>query len=265
MEESSDTRELARWLVDAHRASRKFEPFAAVHGVLTLEDAYRTQAEFVRLLRAARGTAVAGYKIGLTSGAMQRMCGIDSPVVGVILEDGVHTSGVQLHRANYGRIGVEFEIAVRMSRSLDSPACTYTFEDVQSAVEAVAPAVEVVDDRGCDYKTLDILSLVADNAWNAGVVLGEFRTSWPDLAQVEGRVHVDGRDDGDKGRGRDVLGHPFNSLAWLANHLCASGGGLQAGDIVMTGSMIATKFPTSRHEYRFELAGLGSVSVLVSA
>ncbi|MEO5671770.1 MAG: fumarylacetoacetate hydrolase family protein [Ramlibacter sp.] len=264
MNDSADMRAVADWLVRAHGASLQFAPFAAAHGVETLADAYQVQAEYMKRVRAARGAGVAGYKIGLTSAAMQKMCGIDSPVAGVMLDDIVHSSGAQLNPANYGHLGIEFEVAVRLGRALDQAGHTYTLEDVQGAVDAVAPAVEVVDDRNCDYKSLDILSLVADNAWNAGVVLGEFRSSWPDLAEVEGRMLVDGHDSGARGVGRDVLGHPFNSVAWLATHLCAQGANLRAGDIVMTGSMITTRFPSAGQDYRFELAGLGSVSVRVS-
>jgi 2-keto-4-pentenoate hydratase len=262
-----DPREIesvADWLMDAHSTSLPFEPFAAQRGIASLEEAYEVQARYMKLLRQSRDADVAGYKIGLTSAAMQKMCGIDSPVAGVILRDALHSSGVQLDRARYGRLGVEFEIAVRMGAALDKAGHTYTFDEVRDAVQAVAPAVEVVDDRACDYKTLDILSLVADNAWNAGVVLGEFRSSWPDLEAIEGRMRIDVDDTVVRGYGRDVLGHPFNSVVWLANHLCAHGAGLRAGDIVMTGSMITTRFPTAAQTYRFELAGLGSVDVGVA-
>ena len=73
-----------------------------------------------------------------------------------------------------------------------STSTSLTLEEVAAAVDAVCPAIEIVDDRNADYSGLDALSLIADNSWNAGIVLGEFVQSWPDLAAIEGVVSVDG-------------------------------------------------------------------------
>ena len=135
-------------------------------------------------------------------------------------------------------------------------------ESVGDAVEGVCAAVELVDDRHADYKAFDILSVVADNSWNAGIVHGEFIASWPDLREVEGIAHRNGTEF-DRGSGRDVLGHPFAPLAWLANHLAASGGRLRRGDIVMTGSLVPTRFPAPGEDYRFTVAGIGDVALKI--
>lgn len=260
--------DVAAWLASQHSEARNFEPFAAARGVRTMPDAYRVQDRYNALQAAQRGVVRAGYKIGLTSTAMQAMCGIDTPVAGVVFSDRVHDSGAVLKPSAYGRFGIEFEIAVRFGRDLapsDAAGQSVTLTDVAAAIDGVAPAIEVVDDRGCDYKTLDVLSLVADNAWNAGIVVGEFRSSWPDLTSVEGSVTIDNGSVLDTGRGADVLGNPLLSVVWLAEHLAASGESLRAGDIVMTGSMVTTKFPTTSGRFRFEVSGLGSVEVLVDA
>ena len=107
------------------------------------------------------------------------------------------------------------------------------------------------------------LLLIADNAWNAGVVLGEFMKSWGDLESACGVMRVNGQ-EADRGYGRDALGHPFVPLTWLANHLAASGGGLKAGDIVMTGSIVPTRFPKEAGAYHFDLSGVGSVELSVT-
>jgi 2-oxo-3-hexenedioate decarboxylase/2-keto-4-pentenoate hydratase len=167
-----------------------------------------------------------------------------------------------LNAPSYGRMGVEFEIAVRLKRDL-APKGVPSLAEVAAAVDAVCPAVEIIDDRRADYRALDALSLIADNSWNAGVVLGEFVHAWPDLAAVEGVVSVDGTPL-DRGSGGDVLGHPFQPVAWLASHLAAQGGGLRAGDVVMTGSIVTTKFPDRPASYRFDVQGLGSVVLTVS-
>ena len=124
----------------------------------------------------------------------------------------------------------------------------------------------MVDDRSADYANLDVLSLVADNSWNGGIVLSEFATvsqdSWHDLESVLGRATKDGAAIGE-GHGRDILGHPFNSVAWLAAHLAVRGESLAAGQIVMTGSVMKTIFPTADASYGFSLDGIGDVGVIV--
>jgi 2-keto-4-pentenoate hydratase len=96
-------------------------------------------------------------------------------------------------------------------------------------------------------------------------VLGEFRSRWPDLAEVSGEDSVDDGGVLDRGRGRDVLGHPLLPVVWLADHLAAHGLGLLAGEVVMTGSLVTTKFPTGPGRYRFDVSGLGSVELTLSA
>jgi 2-keto-4-pentenoate hydratase len=107
-----------------------------------------------------------------------------------------------------------------------------------------------------------MLSLVADNAWNEGIVLGEWRTSWPDLAAARGTLECDGERI-DEGHGRDVLGHPFEPVRWLAQHLSARGEGLHAGELVSTGSLVTTRFPQAGERYRFTVEGVGAVEVAI--
>jgi 2-keto-4-pentenoate hydratase len=253
---------IAEALVDEHRSGVKFRCFAARCGIAGPEQAYAVQREYVRLQTAERGVGPVGYKVGLTSKRMQAMCGIDSPVAGVVLEDRVHRSGASVAADAYGRAGLEFEIAVRLARDLRPDGRKLALADVAAAVDAVCPAIEIVDDRDADYSALEALSLIADNSWNAGIVLGAFARPWPDLEGIEGVVSID-RKVIDQGFGRDVLGHPFHSVAWLATHLAEMGPGLRAGDIVMTGNLVTTKFPDRSSAYRFAVAGLGAVDLSV--
>ena len=256
-----DADAIAAWLMQQHAARRRFEPFAARFGIDTVAHAYAVQQAFVDATRAARATGRAGYKIGLTSPAMQAMCGIDTPVAGVVLSDDVREAGAAVARGAPVRLGVEFEIAVRLGRDLPAADRPATLAEVERAVDGVAPAIELVDDRACDYRALDVLSLIADNAWNAGIVLGEFRSVWPALDQVRGRVLLEDGRLLDEGRGSDVLGHPLAPVAWLSGHLASRGDCLRAGDVVMTGSLVTTKFPSRAGRYRFEASGLGAVEL----
>ena len=134
---------------------------------------------------------------------------------------------------------------------------------IRPHIDGVGAAVELVDDRSADYANLDVLTLVADNSWNAGIVLSEFATTWPDLESVSGRATSDRAAIGE-GHGRDILGHPFHSVAWLATQLASRGVGLKAGQVVMTGSVMKTVFPTEDANYRFDLEQIGFVEVKVS-
>ena len=117
----------------------------------------------------------------------------------------------------------------------------FTAEWVGEAIEAYHPAIEIVDDRYVKWETMGAPTLVADDFFAAGCVLGEPvpRSSVPDLHAVKGRAIINGNEVG-RGTGADVLGHPHNALAWLANHLAAEGRGLHAGQIVLTGSLVKT-------------------------
>lgn len=251
----------AETLLAEHKANSKFKPLGAPDRPATIPDAYDIQESFVSLLRSQHGDAV-GYKVGLTSAAMQTFCGIDHPIAGVVLARRVLRSGAAVRRTDFGRLGLEFEIAVRIKSDVPATSMPYTAETIAPHIDGVCAAIELVDDRSADYANLDMLTLVADNSWNAGIVLSDFMMTWPDLEAVLGRATRDRVAIGE-GHGRDILGHPFNSVAWLATQLASRGTGLKAGGVVMTGAVMKTVFPEADASYRFELEGMGSVEVQV--
>jgi 2-keto-4-pentenoate hydratase len=253
-------RRAAEALLNEHKARTKFETFDPKIGLASIADAYDIQDQYVALLRAEQGEAV-GYKVGLTSKAMQAFCGIDHPIGGVVLARRVHESGATVRRGDYGRLGLEFEVAVRIKS--DIPPSAQTPAAIAPHIEGVAAGIEVVDDRAADYSNLDVRSLVADNSWNAGIIVAGFATQWPDLESLHGKAAQNGSPIGE-GYGRDILGHPFNSVAWLNAQLVSRGGGLRKGQVVMTGSVMKTVFPAEPAAYRFEFSGLGAVEVQVA-
>jgi 2-keto-4-pentenoate hydratase len=204
--------------------------------------------------------ALVGYKIGCTSKVMQDYLGIPHPCGGGVFEKGVHDSGAKLAASDFVRVGVECEIAVRLARDLSPAEQPFTAEWMGEAVEAYYPAIEIVDDRYVKWETLGAPTLVADDFFAAACVLGKpvSRNDAPDLLKVAGRALVNGQEEG-RGTGADVLGHPHNALAWLANHLAAEGRGLHAGQIVLTGSLVKTLWLKAGDQVRMELEGLGAV------
>jgi 2-keto-4-pentenoate hydratase len=254
------TGKLADRLLIDHDTRVPFTPLMREAGISDVEKAYDVQDAYVRELLARNGAVQAGYKIGLTSQRMQEMCGIGHPIAGVVLDTRIHASGTTVSLAEHVHLGVEFEIGVRIGRDMGAGSLPNDLAEMGQWVAAICPALELVEDRHADYSDLDALSLIADNSWNAGAILGPFVTEWPDLASILGVVEQDGVQI-DNGHGRDVLGHPFEPLMWLARHLARRGQILRAGQIVLTGSLVRTRFPLPGQHYRFSLAGIGSVEV----
>ena len=172
----------------------------------------------------------------------------------------MHESGAKLRFGDYVRVGVECEIAVQLARNLSPSEEPFTAEWVMEAIEAYFPAIEIVDDRYVKWETMGAPTLVADDFFAAGCVLGKpvARTKAPDLLKMPGRAIINGEEAG-RGTGADVLGHPHNALAWLANHLAEEGKGLHAGQIVLTGSLVKTVWLNAGDRVKMELDGLGTV------
>ncbi len=221
---------------------------------------YRTQRAVHDLLLPQYG-AIVGFKIGCTSAVMQQYLDIPHPCSGGVFAKGVHDSGVSLPAADYVRVGVECEIAVRLGRDLAPSQAPFTADDVAPAIEAYLPAIEIVDDRYVDWAALGAPTLIADDFFAAGCVLGQpvGRSRAPDLRDVVGRTVINGAEAG-QGRGADVLGHPHHALAWLANHLAAEGKGLRAGQLVLTGSLVKTVWLAAGDSVEIDLSDLGTVS-----
>jgi 2-keto-4-pentenoate hydratase len=255
-------RRAAESLLAEHKANARFKPLGPPDSPATISDAYDIQERYVALLRSEHGDGV-GYKVGLTSAPMQAFCGIDHPIAGVVLARRVYRSGATVRRSDFGRLGLEFEIAVRIKSDIPVTEMPCTPEMIAPHIDGVCAAIELVDDRSADYTHLDVLSLLADNSWNGGIVLSEFATKWSNLESVRGRATNDDVVIGE-GHGRDILGHPFNSVAWLATQLASRRVRLKAGQVVMTGSVMKTVFPIEDATFRFELEGIGLVEVQVT-
>jgi 2-keto-4-pentenoate hydratase len=252
---------LAEQLLDEHLRAERFHLLPDLSSD-AVDDAYGVQQEYVRLRQRDRPSGVAGYKIGMTSPAMQAMCGIDSPVYGSIFADTLYPSGTELSLSRFQHLGIEFEIAVRLGRDLATDR-DLGLAEIAAAVDAICPAFELVEDRSADYGALNAVSLVADNSWSAGAVLGDWQPLLGGLSERRGRVRLDGVEI-DAGRVGDALDDPLATVAWLARQLRLRGRNLAGGELVMTGSIVRTRFPAPGQTWEYDVDGLGSVRLRCS-
>jgi 2-keto-4-pentenoate hydratase len=228
----------------------------------SLDEAYAVRREFEGIEQRRGRGAVAGYKIGLTTPIMQRLCGVDEPCYGAIFASEVHDRRAELATGNYCRLGIETEIAVRLGEDLPQGGDA---DRVAGAVESCMAAIEVLEDLRHAYKRLSAAAMVAGNVWNAGAVLGAPVDDWRrlDLAEAAARLTINGSEIG-RGKGGDVMGNPLNALTWLANKLAAAGAPLRRGMIVLTGSMVPIQFPAPGDRALVEVDGLGTAELVAT-
>jgi len=254
-----DATAAARFLADAHRTMQAYVNLPEHLAPPTLADAYAAQ-EALRALWTPIYGPVAGLKIATTTKVMQALMGIDHPCGGMIYKNRIHPTGTTLRLADHMHLVVEAELAVRVSRTLEKAAAPYTAQTVRDAVSEVMPSFELIEDRNAHYKSTKAYTLIADNAWNAGIVLGK-AVAVPlskDLNGLKGRLTLNGAP-----KGEGLTDDPMGALAWCVNLAADRGRPLEKGQVVITGSVIAT-FPVAAGDaIRFEIEGLGAVDAKV--
>ena len=202
-----------------------------------------------------------GFKIGATAAAMQRYLGLDGPAAGFMTEASLHGTGSVLAWDRFFRPGVECEIAVQLGRDLPAQPCTAA--TARDAVDSVMPAIEIVENRYADLVAFGAAGLIADQVFHSAAILGEPLASWreTDLLSIHGTLSIDGDLRGE-GFGRDLLGGPFDALAWLAGSAeVAAFGGLKAGQIVMLGSVCTPVWLNGPGRIDVSFQAVGSVKV----
>jgi 2-keto-4-pentenoate hydratase len=265
MAEQAKVTRIARQIFEGHERRRRFERLRGELACASLEEAYDVQDEVHRLFREAGWGELAGHKIALTSKAIQELCGVDQPAGGAIFARTVHRSPATVRMADFMHLGLEFELGVRLGADLPASGAPYMRASVAGAVAACMPAFELIEDRGADYGDLDAASILTDKCWCGGVVLGAERTDWRrlDLASAPVELLWNG-EVVDQGVTGAAMGHPFEGLAWLANLLASRGRAMKAGEIVITGSALRTRFPEAGDEITYRIEGLGETSVRVT-
>ncbi len=247
-------------LLDMRRTGRIERDLPPDLRPVDLEAAYAIQALLVERLL-PEGERAIGYKCACTGQIAQQALGIDRPVFGRLLSHTTSPSGIELPAERFTHRVIEAEFGIRVARDVVERDGGHTAESIAEYVEAVIPAVEIVDHRYADW-SVGALQVAADNAIHGWWIEGRPVTDWHGIDLGSAEVEV--RSNGEvitTGSGANVLGHPLNVLAWLADELPRFDRRLRAGDLVTTGVVTDVFEAGPGDVITAEFAGLGSVEV----
>ena len=211
------------------------------HPDMTMDDAYAIQNEILSA-KIAQGCQIAGWKIGLTSKAMQAALNIDVPDSGILFDDMEFANGSEVPAGRFIQPRIEAEIAFIMKSAISGQDVTR--KDVLAATACVAPVIEILDTRILrsdpeSGQTRIITDTISDNAANAGFVLGSecHDVDAHDLRWIPAIVFKDGEVE-ETGLGAGVLNDPVESVCWLACRMACYDQRIEAGQVILSGSFI---------------------------
>ena len=255
---------LAHELHVAEKTRSQVEHFSKRLPEMTVEDSYCIQRKWIELQR-EEGKRVVGHKIGLTSRAMQISSQITEPDYGTLLDTMVLREGGEVTASRFIVPRLEVEFAFILAKPLKGP--NVSLFDVLNATDYVVPALELIDARIEQFDRTTkaprkVLDTIADNAANAGIVLGG-RPMRPDAVDWRwaGALLFKNGVIEESGLGAAVLNHPGNGVAWLANKLAVHDEGLAAGEIVLGGSFTRPVACSQGDTFHADYGPLGSISV----
>jgi 2-oxo-hept-3-ene-1,7-dioate hydratase len=238
---AKDIKAAAAALDKAEKTRIQIPQLTQQHPGISVEDAYKIQRAWIDS-KLKGGRRIIGHKIGLTSRAMQQALNIDTPDSGYLLDDMLFPDGGEVPTDRFIGTRIEVELAFVMKSRLDKADCTLF--DVMNATDYVVPALEILDTRieRVDPKTRatrKIADTIADNAANAGIVVGgrPFRPDAADLRWVSAILTRNAAVE-ETGVAAGVLNHPANGMAWLVRSLTRNGLALEPGQVVLSGSFV---------------------------
>jgi 2-keto-4-pentenoate hydratase len=242
---------MARHMWDARRARQKYRNLPDDLKPGSIAEAYCAQEVYYRLAEPVYG-AVGGVKVATTTKVMQELMGITHPCGGAIFRNTIHASPARIRKSDFVNLRVESEIALELRR--DMPVgMPWTAASVVPCVAGAMPAYELIEDRNAVYTETRAVSMIVENCWNGGVVIGTPKpVGAKDVVGVTGHQTLNGKPIG-SGKSED----PFATLAWLANLLAERGRALTAGMVVITGSLIPTFSIAPGDNCVFAIDGLG--------
>lgn len=249
-------------LFEAEKKRTQINLLSQQHPVMDMDDAYRIQEAFVRHKKNA-GEKQIGWKVGLTSKAMQNALGINIPDSGVLFDHMHYDSGETIPKGHFIEPRIEAEIAFVMKADVTEAS----EEAILTATDYVSPAIEILDTRIVRRdvntgQTRSVFDTISDNAANAGIVLGDKRhhPKEMDLRWVGVILKRNGIVE-ETGLGAAVLDHPLTSMRWLVERLGEYQQRIKAGDVVLSGSLIKFIEAPTGSEFCADFGTFGHVDI----
>lgn len=259
-----DHAQAAADLLDAEVSGKQIGLLTNRYPEMGMDDAYAVQNAIHRA-KSELGQNVVGWKIGLTSKAMQNALNISIPDSGILFEEMVFEHGSVVPEGRFIQPRIEAEIAFVMKSAIGGSEVTR--EDVLAATDYVAPSIEILDTRivRVDPQTRlprTVLDTISDNAANAGVVLGpqkhavdDFDLRWVGaIASRNGEVE-------ETGLGAGVLNDPVESVVWLARRMAQYDQSIEPGQIILSGSFIRPVECPPQTEFHADFGPFGAVAL----
>ncbi|MBO9468233.1 2-oxo-hepta-3-ene-1,7-dioic acid hydratase [Tropicibacter sp. R15_0] len=254
----------AATLLEAEKTREQVGLLTLKHPEMGMDDAYEIQNAIYRA-KLAEGRKVIGWKIGLTSKAMQYALNIDIPDSGILFDDMVFVNGGTVPKTRFIQPRIEAEIAFVMKQAIGGENVTRA--DVIAATDYVAPSIEILDTRiiradAQTGQTRSVFDTISDNAANAGLVLGDARHAIDalDLRWVGAITSRNGAVE-ETGLGAGVLNDPVESVVWLARRMAAYGQQIEAGHIILSGSFIRPIECPSGTQIHADFGSFGTVDI----
>jgi 2-oxo-hept-3-ene-1,7-dioate hydratase len=251
-------------LLQAEATGQQIGLLTKRHPEMGMDDAYGVQNAIYRAKLAA-GQKVIGWKIGLTSKAMQYALNIDIPDSGILFDDMLFETGATVPAGRFIQPRIEAEIAFVMKTPIGG--ADVTRQDVIAATDYVAPSIEILDTRILRAdpetgQTRSVFDTISDNAANAGIVLGRERHSLDahDLRWVGAITSRNGEVE-ETGLGAGVLNDPVVSVVWLARRMAQYGQSIEPGQVILSGSFIRPIECPSGADIHADFGAFGSVDI----
>lgn len=259
-----DHRQAAADLLQAEETGEQIGLLSKRYPEMGMDDAYAIQNAIYQT-KLERGQSVVGWKIGLTSKAMQYALNIDIPDSGILFDDMVFAHRATVPKGRFIQPRIEAEIAFVMKSPIGG--VDVTRDDVIAATDYVAPSIEILDTRILRVDpetkaTRTVFDTISDNAANAGVVLGRERHAVDafDLRWVGAITFRNGEVE-ETGLGAGVLNDPVESVVWLARRMAQYGQTIEPGQIILSGSFIRPVECPSGVEIHADFGPFGSVDI----
>lgn len=251
-------RQFAQGLYDARRDRVPIDPFTESMPDLGMADGYAIQQHLVQHLL-DDGETISGYKLGLTSLAMQELLGVDQPDFGPVFASTVYRDGVEIPVDRFIAPRMEAEIGVILGEDLTGPHCTPA--DAARATLGLVAALEIVDSRIKDWR-IKLADTVADLASNGAIALSSTIVPLDGFdPRLIGMVFTRNGELVATGAGAAAMGDPLATVAWLANTLAPMGVTLRAGHVIMTGALHAMVPVQPGDVFRADFDRLGPITI----